>query len=119
VNKESIYDKRIAPLLLQAGQIAKDNEIDFIAVVDIGDDEDPYAIAATRTLGHSPQATIKLVNHASYSAGNVDKMIMGLIHEDKYESYGSVIITILSPMLCEKPIWNSPAGSAHIPDNVV
>jgi len=95
MDKETIYDDEIAPLLLEAARIAHEHEIDFVAVVDIGSEEDPYAVGATRSvdMAHA-QAAIRLVNLASYAMGNVDRLMIDLIRDQKGKPHNSMALTM-------------------------
>jgi hypothetical protein len=94
-SSEQIYDEQIAPLLLQAAGIAKENDIDFIAVVDIADEDDPYAAAVTRTLGKSPQVAIALVNEAVDACGNFDRLVISVYRKQKGMQHTSAYLKLL------------------------
>lgn len=96
MSKESIYDEQIAPLMLKAAEVAKQHGIDFVAVVDIADADDPYAIGVTRSVGSNPQPSVGLVNYAASHKGNVDSMMMQLVREQKDTPHNSIVITMLS-----------------------
>lgn len=95
-SKEQIYDEKIAPVLFEVAAIAKDHDIDFVASVDISDEENPYATGCTRCVDmRTAHAAMRLIYFASSVDGNVDLLMMRLLQDQKDKPHGSAALTIL------------------------
>lgn len=100
--KEQIYDKQIAPILLEAGKIAKEHGIDFLACVDIASEEHPYGTAETRCIDMSTaHAAMRLVEFAILARGNVDSLMIGLTKDQRGKPHNSMVLTMLGRMSAE------------------
>lgn len=96
MDKEAIYDEQIAPLLLAAGTIARDNGIDLLACVDISSDSDRYAVAETRCIDlQNAQAAMRLVQFAIVARGNVDNLIISLARDQEGKPHSSLFLKML------------------------
>jgi len=97
--KEEIYDEQIAPVLLEAGKIAKEHGIDLLACVDISDEDDPYAMAETRCIDMAKaNAAMRLVQFAIRAKGNVDSLMIGLVKDQRGKPHNSFVLKILERM---------------------
>ena len=93
---EQIYDEKIAPLLLEAGRIAQENGIDFLACVDIADDNKKHATATTRCINMgTAHAVMRLVYFAISAKGNVDLMMFRVLKDQQDKPHNSVVLQML------------------------
>jgi len=99
LTKEQIYDEQIAPILLEAGKIAKEHGIDFLACVDIASEDQPYGTAETRFIDMGKaHAAMRLVEFAILAKGNVDSLMIGLAKDQRGKPHNSMVLTMLERM---------------------
>ena len=97
--REDIYDEQIAPILLEAGKIAKEHGIDLLACVDISSEDHPYGTVEIRCIDMSKaHAAMRLIQFAILAKGNVDSLMMELVKDQKGKPHNSFALRIFENM---------------------
>lgn len=91
MNNEEIYDKEIAPLLLQACKICQDNSIPFVAVTEFAPDE----FGRTEYLGKNPSVSMLMSSWAARVRGNIDNFFLAAIRYGKEHGHNSIHLAML------------------------
>ena len=92
---EKIYDDKIAPKLLEIGNICKENGIPFLAVVEYK----PNKIARTDCQMNDEGLTMLITRHWINQAPNFDAFMMGLLRyvkEKNIDTKESIFINMFN-----------------------
>lgn len=95
---ETIYDKEIAPRLLEIGEICKANGIPFMAVAEWS----PGEIGRTDMRTNDECLEMTMIRHCAKTAPNIDGYIIGLsryANENCISLDGSIVMNRLSVSL--------------------
>lgn len=91
MTKEEIYDKEIAPKLLEVAELCRKHHLPLVAAVKYA----PYAIARTALLGPSPGCAILTVDAAAQAHGNVDILIWWIKSYGRKHGHQSVELKLM------------------------
>jgi hypothetical protein len=72
---EPIYDEQVAPLLMEAGRICKENGLPFIAVVEYA----PGEFGQTQHFTETQGLAMTMANIAARAHGNLDAFMLSLL----------------------------------------
>lgn len=95
---ESVYDKEVAPLLKQAGEICERHGMPFVAQVEY----QPGDFGQTAFLGENPSIAMRLLLWAALAKGNLDQLFFAAARHGKEHGHDSIVLARLAA---------KPAGS--------
>lgn len=94
---EKVYDDQIAPLLKQAGEIAQEHDLPFLALVEAGDvlGKTTAALPARDEMS----ATLLLVLMAEQARGNLDGLLLAVLRDSRHHGHRSALLRLLESKL--------------------
>jgi len=91
-NKDSFYDKEIAPLLLEAAEKCRDNDIYIVCAVEYEEDK----IGRTQILQENAGLAINMIYMCAATAPNFDSYTISLkkyCNKNKVDTGGSIFLS--------------------------
>ncbi|MCK4822306.1 hypothetical protein KA005_41470 [bacterium] len=93
-DKESIYDKKIAPLMTQIIDICKEHELPFFASFQCADDS--FCTSFDHTKGHPVFEYYDALKQSMESGGiNIDKFMFWIMKGARIKGHSSIILSQL------------------------
>lgn len=89
--RETFYDREIAPVLLQLARKCQDNGLSIVAMVEW----EPGETGRTAALAADSGFGIRMAETAMRSVGNVDNLIMALMKYGEEHGRSSVFLNLL------------------------
>ena len=78
MNKEKLYDKEIAPKIMEIAKFCEDNGLSFVCAVEYA----PSKIGRTLAM-KNPGLEMIMINHCAKTAPNIDSYMIGLLRYAK------------------------------------
>src|SRR4051812_6344879 len=97
--RESFYDREIAPVLLELAGKCQDNGLSIAAMVEW----EPGETGRTAALAAGSGIGIRVAEMAMRTRGNVDSLIFALMKYGKEHGHSSICLTMLGAALEGKP----------------
>ena len=91
MTKEEIYDKQIAPKLLEIAKECERYELGFVAAVEY----EPFGLGRTAVYPADASVAIRMVDWTAQSHGNVDALIFAMCRWARKYGHQSANLTVL------------------------
>jgi hypothetical protein len=89
-NKESVYDKRISPLMLEIIRICQEEEMPFFASFEFADNS---FCTSAHDVGHSVMKHYRALSQCAEHGGvNVDKYMFWVAKTARVEGHSSIVL---------------------------